>query len=94
MGQGSRGEPPISVATMTSVLARRVLLSTPPPPPGAPPRAARREDDMSVRRDGRRGALGRFFHEGRAIGPSFVLRSAGQPGQFDRMRSTSAWVGR
>ncbi len=48
MSQGPRDESPISVVTMMSVLAKRVLLSTPPPPPGAPPRASRREDNMSV----------------------------------------------
>jgi len=48
MSQGSRHESAISVVSMTSVLAKRVLLSTPPPPPGAPPRAARREDNMSA----------------------------------------------
>jgi len=48
MSQGSRDQSPISIVTMMSVLAKRVLLSTPPPPAGAPPRAARREDSMPV----------------------------------------------
>jgi len=59
MSQRSRDESPIGVVTMTSVLAKRVLLSTPPPPSGAPPRAARREGIMMCAFQAKRGEVPR-----------------------------------
>jgi len=80
MSQGSRDELPISIVTMMSVLAKRVLLSTPPPPPGAPPRAARREDSM----------MREFGSVGRGRGSRCVHSVAAKLGRKARSYPTSA----